>query len=394
MTITTHVRNDDLATLRDMLLHQRTRQVDIVARADRITSREGIIHVKDVDAVLSEDGVTQVDGQYAPTAVFDEGVADKLKIPLAYVRRLRAERPDLIDANINGWLHGRKPKVRPNGDIIHEGVPGDHRKFMLRCYKGDDGGLGVARALLSNRYGAIDNLDALVAVMQGIYESDPTAQVVGCDLTDRKMYVRVQSLNVSVLAPALLRGYRSPYSGEEGADNPLVFAGFVVANSEVGCGALTVTPRATIQVCNNGLTVTKDALRKAHLGSVQEESVIEFSQDTQRRELELITAKAKDAVATFLSEDYLQTLVDDVTERAEGNLENSADAVKIVTKKLNYSDEVAAGVLDCFIRGGQTTVGGVMQAVTAYAQQVEDADLASSLEDDALKALALAAALR
>jgi len=33
-------------------------------------------------------------------------MADKLGIPVAYLRRLRAEHLALYDANVNGWLRG------------------------------------------------------------------------------------------------------------------------------------------------------------------------------------------------------------------------------------------------------------------------------------------------
>ncbi len=395
VTITTHTRNTEIANLVALLQQDQLRKIDVVAQAKDIESRDGVIRIKYAEPLITENGVT-TEGLFTPNGVFDEGIADKLKIPLAYVRRLRADRPDLYDANVNGWLHGRKAKVRYSEgaqEVLREGVPGDSRKFMLRCYSGDDGGAGVARALLSNRYGVIDNFDVLVAALQGIREADPNAKVVGCDLTDRRMYVRVQSLDVSVLAPALLDGYHSPYTGLSGADNRQVFAGFLLTNSEVGNGRFSITPRVVFEVCDNGMTITKDAIGRAHIGRAQEESVVQWSQDTTSKELALITAQAHDSVATFLSEEYLQSVVDDVTEKAGGEIKNSAEAVKVVTKKLNYSDEVAAGILDMFIKGGQTTAGGVMQAVTAYAQQVTDADLAADLEADALKALDFAAAL-
>ena len=58
------------------------------------------------------------------------------------------------------------------------------------------------------------------------------------------MYVRVVCEQVRVLAPALLAGYRSPFTGAAGADNPVVFAGFVITNSETGCGAFSLVPAA------------------------------------------------------------------------------------------------------------------------------------------------------
>lgn len=57
-------------------------------------------------------------------------------------------------------------------------------------------------------------------------------------------------------AGRLLAGYTSPFSGAKGADNPVVFAGMVVSNSETGHGSFSITPRIVAQVCDNGMTIT------------------------------------------------------------------------------------------------------------------------------------------
>jgi hypothetical protein len=67
-----------------------------------------------------------------------------------------------------------------------------------------------------------------------------------------------------VLAPGLLAGYRSPFIGATGTDNRVVFAGFVVTNSETRCGAATVTPRIIAQVCSNGMTITRAGVGRHH----------------------------------------------------------------------------------------------------------------------------------
>jgi cell wall-associated NlpC family hydrolase len=84
----------------------------------------------------------------------------------------------------------------------------------------------------------------------------------------------------------------------------VVFAGFAVANSETGCGACTITPRLVAQVCANGMTITRDAMRAVHLGERVEEG-IRWSGDTLDRQLTLVTAKARDAVTAFLSPGYV-----------------------------------------------------------------------------------------
>ena len=52
---------------------------------------------------------------------------------------------------------------------------------------------------------------------------------------------------------------------------------------------------------------------------------------------------------------------------------------------------MADAILGHFIRGGQLTAGGVMQAVTSVAQTLDDADAAHELEAQAVRVLDLAA---
>lgn len=404
MTLRTEARDASLTDLRDLLVEQHARKIDVVAPASKIRSTEGDIVVAGTNPILSENGVTAADGTYRPTSVFDEGLADKFGIPLAYVRRLRAERPDLMDANVNGWLHGRCAKMRmPSIDEVRTGrtdpvevrpaVPGDERSFLIRAFRGDDQENGIARAFLSDRYSVMDNLDALTAALDGVAQAGAPIDIEGCDLTDRRMYVRIKSPAVTAMAPTLLERYRSPFSGDRGADNPTVFAGFVISNSETGGGAFSIVPRIVIQVCSNGMTITKDAMRSVHLGGRMDEGVIRWSQDTEEKNLGLITAKARDAVATFLDVDYLTKVIRDIEEKAGKKIVNPQEDVLTVTKRLAFDEATRDSVFRMFIEGGDLTAGGVMQAVTAAARETVDADKAHDMEAQALRALEFAAAL-
>jgi hypothetical protein len=122
---------------------------------------------------------------------------------------------------------------------------------------------GIARAVLSERYRFVDNLDVLLAVLDSIRKAGADVQVGRCDLTERRMYVQIASNSVAARAQALLRDYVSPFTGALGADNPLVF---VLSNSETGHGSFSITPRLIAQVCSNGYTITRDAMREVHLG--------------------------------------------------------------------------------------------------------------------------------
>ena len=205
------------------------------------------------------------------------------------------------------------------------------------------------------------------------------------------MYVRVVSDAVCALAPALLGDYRSPFTGAAGADNPVVFGGFVISNSETGCGAFTLTPRLVVQVCDNGMTITRDALRNVHLGGRMDEGIIQWSNDTRQRNLDLVTGQARDAVRTFLDTVYVQRKITEITAAAGVRVSDPENAIKVVAQRLRFTDEQQRDILAHFIRGADLSAGGVMHAVTSVAQSVGDADAAYEMEAQALAAMQIAA---
>ena len=381
MTIATTARNATLADLAELLTVQQNAKVDVVAPAQTITARDGLIVVQGSEAVITESGVSTADGVYRPTAIFDEGVAYKLNIPVGYVRRMREERPDLYDLNVNGWLHGA------------DGATFDDRSFLVRAFTGYEGNEGIARAFLSDSYKRIDNLDILTATLEAVQQSGLNVTVKSTDLSERNMRVILNAPEIAAAAPVLLKNYRSPFSGNSGRDNPIVNAGLVIKNSETGSGAFSIAPHLTVQVCSNGMTITTDAQRSVHLGGKLEEGIVRWSDETQQKSLELVQAKTVDAIKTFLDVDYLNTVITRIEEKAEKPLDGPVDkAIQKVGKALTFSEGQIAGVLDHFIKGGDVSAGGVMQAVTAYSQTVADPDQAAWLEESALKALDLAAA--
>lgn len=373
----TLARNADLPDLVAILRTNHARKLDVVAPVSAIRADQGRLVLSGTGVELTTDGVTTTDGTYQPTAICDGGLADRLGIPPGYLTGLRHKHIDLYDRNINGWL------THPSNQDKH---------YLVRCFRSDDGGIGVGRAFLSNSYKPIENLDVLMTVLEGIGTVGVDVEIAGCDLTDRRMYVKIVSPQVTALAPTLLRAYRSPFSGDRGADNPVVFAGLQVTNSEVGHGAFQIAPTITIQVCKNGMTVTREAVRAQHLGGKLEPGTIVWSDETQAKNLELIKAKTADAVRAFLSEKWLQRQIDRIEQTSNIEVKQPEETVKVVAEKLRYTEAQQNDILRMFIKGGDTTAGGVMQAVTASAQNQTDADVAADMEGDALRVLELAAA--
>lgn len=380
------LRRQDLATLAKTLQDQQARSVDVVIPAKSLHSKDGLIVVSGLDPVIDETGVTDVNGFYRPNNVGDEGIARMLGIPPQYLRKMHngtddvAPHPKLYDENVNGWLE------RQGG------------KWLLRLLRTDaiEGLDGIVRAVLSDRYRSIDNFQILMAVLDGIRSSglDVSAMRVDADLTERRMIVRVHTAEVALAAPELIGTYRSPFSGASGMDNPMLFAGFQITNSEVGAGSFSVTPRVVWEVCTNGMTITKDAMREIHLGVRLQEGVVRPSAKTINANLSLVRSQAEDAVKTFLSKEYLESKVDEVRVQMGVEIDDPPKVIASVSKSLGFSEADAANILTAFTKGGQVTAGGVMQAITAVAQSVEDGEEALKWEAAALPALELAAAMR
>lgn len=387
--ITTTRGNADLQDVVRILEDQKARAIDLVVPGSQMRFRDGNLIVNGVEHVLDTDGVTNPNGTYRPTVVADEGLAEKLGIPTAFLRSLRSGgRTDLIDANLNGLLRG---KFRAGADGMQEIHAPEGRSFLARLFRGDADEQGIMRALLSPRYKVMDSLDALLALLAGIQAAGVNVKPE-VDLTDRRMIVRVVAPEITAYASDLLTGYRSPFSGQTGTENPTVFAGLVFSNSEVGNGAWSLTPRMVVQVCTNGMTMTKDAVRSVHLGGAQEDGVVNYSEETQAKALEVVTLKTRDAVKTFLNVDYMRSALDSLTEKA-GKPVKGSDAptvIKTVGTTLGFTKTEQASILDHFLNGGQQTAGGLMQAVTAYVQADEvDADRRLEIEGRATRVLDL-----
>jgi len=384
MTSIDTLRNASLTDLASTLRSQLDRRLDVVVPAKVLRSVNGDITVPGTVGLVGPDGVTSVDGMFRPTVVGIEGLSSKLNIPSAYLKRLAHTDDEgghvaLFDDNINGWLERSTDK------------------WLLRLMKHDRDDApndGVLRAVLSDSYRTIDNWDVLLATLDGVQAAGITGAEVKADLTTRRMYVRIMSKQITANAQALVSDYRSPFDNRRRGDQlPLVWAGLVITNSEVGNGAFNIVPEITFEVCTNGMTITKDAMRKVHLGARLDEGVVNWSAKTVRQNLALVKSQTADAVAQFLSAEYVQSKVDAMTREAGIEIDEPAVVIAKVSQQMGYTKAQGDTILDMFIKGGSVTAGGVMQAVTATAQAIEDGDDAYALESSAMDAMSLAAAI-
>jgi hypothetical protein len=156
-------------------------------------------------------------------------LCNRLGIRIDYWRKCKANIAELADLNVNHWLKYHAEKKNKN--------------LLLRTYmKGTEGSGstdGLLRAVLSERYGIVDNIDILYAVLDAITQAAKESKIhviaETCDLTDKRMYCRFIAPQIQQNSIDLLRGYRNPNEDHEGGVGTCV--GFVIGNSETGHGS-------------------------------------------------------------------------------------------------------------------------------------------------------------
>jgi len=245
-----------------------------------------------------------------------------------------------------------------------------------------------------------------MVVLGGIREAGiADAKVYDGNVSENGMSIRVTAPEVNVVADALLANYRSPFgdfdpdgrrpgaignmlgaAGHEYRPHT-VFAGLLIRNSETGGGRYSLSPQAVIEICSNGLTIKRDAIAQVHLGGKMDAGRVEFSADTQRKNLDLIVAQTRDAVQQFLSADYLQGIVDEISEKADKRVSDAPATIQRIGRQVGFSESEQKAILDCFISSGDLTAGGVMNAATAAAQMVDSPHRQAEIEDLALDVL-------
>lgn len=370
------LRNGSLGSLVDLLKDENVRRHDLVVPASQLAmTLTGNVGYNLSTETIDENGVTPA-GWYtvAPTTVAHEQIGQAFDIPRPYYKRMLDGSADLLSDNVNHWLRR------------------DARSFFVRTLSASEDQPAVMRALLSDRFRPMDDLDTLLAALEGVRAAGVSTSdlEITADRSERRMYVRIDAPGVNIEAPDLTDRYVDPRTGRRGSSFPVVSAGVVIRNSDVGMGAWSIAPRITFLVCKNGMTRTTEAQRKVHVGGRHDEGVVDWSDETLRRELAVITSKTTDAVKTFLTVDYLEGVANELRGFKAVTLADPLAAVAEVTKSLNYSKDDAESILQAFVKGGDLSPLGVAQAITNVAQDL-DADKAADFENDSWAAMETAA---
>ncbi len=270
-------------------------------------------------------------------------ISARLGIPLKYYQRMQTEAPALLDENVNNWLH-QAPERR-----------------MLRVMDGS------VRAFLSDRYRRLDNLELCAAVLP-IIRDMKGAVIESCEVTEAHLYLKV--INKKMKA--------------EIAVNDVVQAGFVISNSEVGLGHLTVEPLIYRLVCRNGMICKDFSQKKRHVGRQVEscDTAYElYSDETLAQDDKAFFMKVQDTVRCAADEARFMLTVGKMREAMRIPLEHQPmQEVELLADRFSLTENECGDIFRQLFLSGDNTRYGLLNAVTAASQNAVDYERATEME--------------
>ena len=294
---------------------------------------------------------------YGITGIAHRQIGSYLGIPASYYDRMKTKNPTLLTENVNAWL------TEASGS-----------KRMLRTLDGN------ARALLSDRYRRIDNWEIASAVLP-IIGGIEDARVESCELTDSRMYIKVVS----------------PRTQAEVKVGDPVQAGVIVTNSEVGHGSVSVRPLIYRLVCSNGMVAASGAVRKYHIGRVNEanDDLSIFRDETIQASDKAFLMRLEDSVRAAVSQASFEKIVGQMREATEAKIKADTvpQVIELASKEYSFTENEGKGILGHLIEGGDLSLYGLANAVTRHAQDVESYDRSTDLEAAGYQIITMAPAL-
>ena len=270
----------------------------------------------------------------------------KFGIPAKYFDRMLADAPDLLAFNANHWLH-EEPK-----------------DLMVRTL------FGKVRGIMSNRYQRIDNVNIAEDILPFLLEQQTNGlEIASCEVTEKKLYIKAV---MHKMVSEIKKG-------------DVVEAGLWISNSEIGCGEFEVAPFIHRLICLNGVKVNDAKFGKRHVGAranVNDTTYSILSDETLRADDKAFMLKARDVVKAAFDEKMFESNVNKLRDTTDRKLEgNPVKAVEVLGNSTGLLQGEQEGILRKLIEGADLSQYGLVNAVTAYSQDVDSYDRASDLEE-------------
>lgn len=318
--------------------------------AERITANAAMKHdlVAPADAMrvtIDDDGKANMLTPGAPAGKFPilstahDQIGARLEIPGRYYARMMKEAPQLLASNVNEWLSRSK------------------ERRMVRTLGGD------MRAFLSDRYQRIENEEIANVALPVLLET-PGIRIVSCEITERRMHILAVTNRVQ---------------GEVKVGD-VVEAGVSISNSEIGAGAVAISPLIWRLICLNGMKVPDSRFQARHVGrQIQEGADLNaiFADDTRKADDRAILLKVRDVVRAALDQVRFGEALDRMKGLTEGRVTGDPSAaVEVLARKVGANEFEKGGILRALIEGSDLSAWGLLNAVTVQAHTASSYDRA------------------
>jgi len=334
-------QGQSLAEFAQQLVNERQAQEDLVADTDRMT-------VEGQDLLIG-------DRQYQMTAHARGQLLQHAKVPKRFA--------DLLH-------DGTERERKALDEVINARLHENQSKRLVRAYSGER---DVARAILSNRYRRLDNLELMESVLPVLHET-PEMRIISCKVTPDRCYLKA-------LFPRI--------EGEV-AEGDVVQSGLVISNSEVGNGALKIQPLILRVICLNGL-ISETAMKRNHVGrniGTGSGTEVLYRDETLQADDRAFWLKVQDVVRASLDQSQFDGLLENMRRSTRLQIDNPVGTVEVLSQQHQLTEAESSGILGKLITGDSmlhqhgtaNTLYGLVQAITAYSQDVEDYTRATQFE--------------
>lgn len=263
---------------------------------------------------------------FGTTSLFHRQVASALGIPAKYYDLMQSQKPELLAENVNAWFADRTSS------------------YMVRSM--DYGSGQVARALLSERYRRIDNMEIATSVLP-LFAGNDQYEVMSCEVTENRLYLKVVNHRLEM----------------EVRKGDIVQAGVMISNSEVGLGAVSIQPLIYRLVCLNGMTVCDMGERRHHVGrqaKAVEDSFTLYSDETMEAEDKAFLLKLRDTTMAAIDEARFAQVVGRLQESMAFPITGKVqDVVQLTSQSYGINADEQEGILKYLIAGGDLSLYGL-----------------------------------
>jgi hypothetical protein len=334
-------RMENIEQLLARVVAEDRRKHDVIADTRKMSVE---IEAND-DVVLtldSEDGLSE----FSLTDHALGQVSTDLGIPKRYFDRMKVDAPDLFRSNIHHWLYN-EPKAR-----------------MIRGYT-NEADMMTGRAWMSDKFRRLDHIEIARTLLPEFDNLGTAVEFHQAAVTDTRLYIRA-------LFPAIERDVKKV--------GDTVRWGVEIKNSEIGSGSLTISGFMLVLQCTNGMTATK-ALNARHVGKREDEGVL--SNEALAADDVAFWLAARDTLRHTCSEAAFADICDRLDGLSEIQVVSPVTATKVLGNDLGITEEEQEAVM-LSLAADPNGIGrgqwGMLNAITAVAQTVENFDRQAELE--------------